>query len=168
MPAVVGFARVLAAAMLAAEAWAALVAARYRLRCWPFDKLRRRILAKPGPDSCRGSARRRTLGRVRVALLRAQRWLPWRAVCFDRALAGFILLRRRGIRVRIVYGAATVNAGEGVGRVRDLVGHVWLCDGDLEVLGDEGAGGIPKLASLTPVEPADEGWKASRRGDSSP
>ncbi len=129
----------------------ALVAARARLRFRPFSSLRRNVLERPTRDLVFGSRRTQTINEVRAAVFWAARRLGWRTTCFERALACLALLRRRGIETQLHYAAASTAAGSSGERV--LLGHVWLTDGDVGVIGGRVARGLPRLATLTASRP---------------
>jgi hypothetical protein len=71
--------------------------------------------------------------RVRWAVSAVARHSPVAFVCFPQTLAGYTMLRRRGVRSTMVYGVARSAAGE-------LTAHTWLVVGDRVVLGSEVAG----------------------------
>jgi len=60
---------------------------------------------------------------VKAAALRA----PFRAKCFEQGLATLWMLRRRGVKATLHYGAAQKDD--------ELVAHVWVTAGDYEVVG---------------------------------
>ncbi len=62
-------------------------------------------------------------------LQRVARHLPWPTTCLVRAVAGRLLLRRRGIPSTIRLGVNKTGAG--------LAAHAWLIVGDAIVLGGE-------------------------------
>jgi len=88
---------------------------------------------------------------VRLAQVRRIRWaivatagrVPWRAVCFQQGLAAQFMLRRRGIPSVLYYGAAQDDRS-------GLSTHVWVRDGDLEVVGGEIACRFAILATFPP------------------
>jgi hypothetical protein len=67
--------------------------------------------------------------------------VPWRALCFEQGLAAQFMLRRQGIPSVLYYGAAQGDRGE-------LLTHVWVCDGDLDVVGGEIAHRFAILATF--------------------
>jgi len=71
--------------------------------------------------------------RVRWAVEAAARrsWVEF--VCFPQTLAGYAMLRRRGVPSTMVYGVTRSKEGE-------LIAHTWLTMGERVVLGGEGAG----------------------------
>lgn len=88
------------------------------------------------------------VSRVRWALLVCSRRVPWRAKCFEQGLAAQFLLRRRGIPSVLYYGAAPDNQ-------RGLSAHVWVCDGDINVVGGEVASRYALLATFPPQVDSD-------------
>ena len=77
--------------------------------------------------------------RVRWAVEAVARHSPVRFVCFPQTLAGYAMLRRRGVEGTVVYGVARSPAGR-------LTAHTWLLVGERILLGAEGTG------AFTPVE----------------
>jgi hypothetical protein len=77
--------------------------------------------------------------RVRWAVEAVARHSPIAFVCFPQTLAGYTMLRRRGVASTMVYGVARSP-------VNKLTAHTWLMVGDRVVLGGEGS------AQFTPVE----------------
>jgi hypothetical protein len=70
--------------------------------------------------------------------------VPWRALCFQQGLAAQFMLRRRGIPSTLYYGAALNSRG-------GLHAHVWLRNGDRNVLGAEIAHQFAVLATFPAV-----------------
>lgn len=126
--------------MLAAEAFVLLALFRVALRIVPV----RRILAsicrsratdpaqKNAPGEGIDLATRDVALRVRWAVEAVSRNAPARFVCFPQSLAGYTMLRRRGVPGTIVYGVARSDQGA-------LLAHTWLTVGDRTVLGGEGS-----------------------------
>ncbi len=83
------------------------------------------------------------LYRIRWALLACSRVAPWRAKCFEQGLAAQFMLRRRGIPSVLYYGAAPDDQ-------RGLSAHVWVSDGDINVVGSEVASRYAVLAAFPP------------------
>jgi type II protein arginine methyltransferase len=79
--------------------------------------------------------------RVRWALISCARRVPWRAMCFEQGLAAQFMLRRRGAPSVLYYGAA-LDDHEG------LAAHVWVRDGDIDVIGCEIASRFAVLAAF--------------------
>jgi len=77
--------------------------------------------------------------RVRWAVEAIARHSPIAIVCFPQTLAGYTMLRRRGVQSTVVYGVARSP-------VNKLTAHTWLMMGSRVVLGGEGS------AQFTPVE----------------
>jgi len=121
--------------MLAAEALALLAGFRVALAWVPV----RRIIAtvarrRPGETPAAGDTNQtRTIARrVQWAVIAATRHSPVEFVCFPQALAGYTMLRRRGLPRTLVYGVARSPAGE-------LVAHTWLMSGEQMLLGGDAA-----------------------------
>jgi hypothetical protein len=70
---------------------------------------------------------------VRWAVEAVVRHAPLKFVCFPQALAGYTMLRWRGVQSEIVYGVMRSASGE-------LLTHTWLDVGEKTVLGGKGAG----------------------------
>ncbi|HYG48178.1 MAG TPA: lasso peptide biosynthesis B2 protein [Allosphingosinicella sp.] len=125
-----------------AEALAALALASLAIALLPF----RRVAAAaslPGRRSTKTDAE--TVRRARSAVTGWSRRVPWRAVCFQKGLAVHWMLRRRGIRSVLLYGAR--RDGDG------LAAHVWVdVDGETVIGGEE----APNFACLArfPPDPA--------------
>jgi hypothetical protein len=77
--------------------------------------------------------------RVRWSIVATARRVPWRAMCFQQGLAAQFMLRRRGVSSVLYYGAAPDD-------LRGLSAHVWVRDGDMEVVG---GGTASRYAVLT-------------------
>ncbi|VVS98202.1 conserved hypothetical protein [Sphingomonas aurantiaca] len=72
------------------------------------------------------------------------RRVPWRAVCFQQGLAAQLMLRRRGLAAALYYGAARDETGQ-------LIAHVWVRSGAVDVIGCEGAERYGLLAVFPPA-----------------
>jgi hypothetical protein len=70
--------------------------------------------------------------RVQWAVSAVARHSAVKFVCFPQALAGYVMLRWRGIPSTIVYGVKRSQDGE-------LMAHTWLMVGDAMVLGGDAA-----------------------------
>jgi hypothetical protein len=64
-------------------------------------------------------------------------------MCFQRGLAVQFMLRRRGIPSVLYFGAAPDDR-------RGLSAHVWVCDGDLNIVGGEIASRYAILSTFPP------------------
>ncbi len=145
--------------MLAAEALALLVFFRVCLVLVPVYAIIRTITRGPAIDRSTDEAGageneerekndeesaaeariEETARRVRWAVEAVARHSPIAFVCFPQTLAGYVMLRRRGVPSTMVYGVARSP-------VNKLTAHTWLMVGDKVVLGGEGS------APFTPVE----------------
>ena len=96
-----------------------------------------------------GQARVYEVGRVRWAIITIAARLPWRALCFQQSLAAQLMLRRRGIFSVLYYGAAQDDRS-------GLHAHVWLRDGNVDVIGGEIASRFAILATFPASNPGAE------------
>ena len=114
--------------LLEATVW--MVVAGAAVALLPFRRLgllAGRPLRRPEPTH---QSRTIMITRVRWAIVTATRRLPWQAFCFQQGLAAQLMLRRRGIPSVLYYGAGP-NDQSG------LSAHVWVRDGDVDVIGGE-------------------------------
>ena len=112
--------------LLLAEAGVAMIAASLALRLVPFRTLADRLgRGRKG----RRQADAETVYWLRRAVLAWARRLPWRTLCFEQGLTAFTLLRRRGFKATLHFGAATIDG--------ELKAHVWVTSGRTEVMGCE-------------------------------
>jgi hypothetical protein len=114
----------------------------------------RRIGLSPGSHAA-------TVRRVRWSIIACARRAPWRARCFQRGLAAHCMLRRRGVASVLYYGAAP-DAKFG------LVAHVWVRDGDIDIIGGDAAERFPVLATFpagAPVVPEPRPRTVRSRGE---
>jgi hypothetical protein len=119
--------------MLAVEALALLAGFRIALACVPVRRIIAAITRERTEDEAATLATDRarlTARRVQWAVSAAARHSPVDFVCFPQALAGYSMLRRRGVRSTVVYGVARSQQGE-------LVAHTWLTVGEQVILGGE-------------------------------
>lgn len=128
-----------------------LAAARLALLIWPFQNVAMRlgdlvapndpralaVLAAAPPDSARFAAE---IGRVVGAVAR---WMPFRAVCLQQALAAHAMLRRRHIASALHLGSGRDGAGK-------LVAHAWLDSEGLPVTGYPVAPHIHEIGCFVP------------------
>lgn len=77
---------------------------------------------------------------VGMSIAAAARRLPWHPMCLAQALAGSLMLRRRGLPATLCFGVARKDG--------KLQAHAWLiCDGGT-VCGGPAAAGLTAIASL--------------------
>ena len=79
---------------------------------------------------------------------------PWTSTCLMRALAGNVLLRRRGISSVLTLGVATTGASG------TIVAHAWLRCGESVLIGGRGMHHFAPLASFIASA---ETWNGSLR-----
>ena len=111
--------------LLVLEAAVLLLAARVALKLLPFRRLRWYLARGVKQPEVQGEQRKRLKNKIYSAVCEACYRLPGEMVCFPKAIAAQTMLRRRGVGIRLVYGAAR-NPDTG------LVGHVWPQDGNDE------------------------------------
>jgi hypothetical protein len=105
-----------------AVAWALVFIAPFRLTARYFGGAT--TPSSPSQEPEKQIARARYVAR---RLERVAAHVPWRTTCLVQAIAGALLLRRRGIATTIRLG---VNRTDG-----NLAAHAWLLVGDTIVLG---------------------------------
>jgi hypothetical protein len=90
-----------------------------------------------------GGARRQA-GVTGWALAAAAARTPWHSTCLVQSLAGYVILRRRGVPSVVYLGVAKDPAG-------DFMAHSWLRAGDVIVTG---RGGHQRYAAIAAYGPA--------------
>lgn len=131
---------VLIRGLKATEATLALLVARFLVFVVPF-RLTARMFPPREPDDAPAEAAAEACGHLigrRVA--RVADHLPWTSTCLVRALAGALLLARRGTVSHIRVGVRKED-----GR---LAGHAWLMVGTASVIGGAASEGYVPLADL--------------------
>lgn len=116
-----------------AEAVGHLAVARVRLRRDDFSRLSAELgqhMAETPSAPWRQADRVAALDVAR-AIQRAATVTPWRTACFEQALAGQRMLRRRAVPCTLYLGVGRADAG--------VIAHAWLRAGDIAV-----TGGIPE------------------------
>jgi hypothetical protein len=122
--------------VLLVEAVACLLAARLALIFVPFPRLARRLGTFVPPTDPR-AAQLRTAGapdqvrraeEIGWAVTRAARYVPFNAVCLPQAMAARVMLKRRGVKSVMHFGAAK-------GTAKPLDAHAWLDAAGVEVTG---------------------------------
>ena len=121
--------------MLAAEALVLLAVFRLVLACVPVRRIIAAVARRRAEEAPAGEATNQTrtiVRRVQWAVSAVARHSPVEFVCFPQALAGYAMLRRRGVPGTMVYGVARSPEGE-------LVAHTWLMSGGQMLLGGDAA-----------------------------
>jgi hypothetical protein len=123
---------------IAIEATLALGAAAFSIAVFPFRKIAPAAPCR-APDGGSGEAERaRQVAQVRWAVTACARRVPWRAKCFEQGLAAQWMLSRRRIASTLHYGLAKAEG--------ELIAHVWLRSGSLDVIGCESEGDFTEVA----------------------
>lgn len=112
--------------VLLGEALVALAIASVLIALFPFRSIAR--LAGGGGGTALPAASTATARHVEAALAAWAERVPWRAVCFQQGLAALFMLRRRRLAATLYYGAGRGSEGE-------LVAHVWVRSGAVDVVG---------------------------------
>jgi hypothetical protein len=102
--------------LLAAEAWLWLLLGRLLLLFVPFRKIARLL----GKAMHQGTQKDddNVGDTICIAILRAGKRSPWRAKCFEQAIAAKIMLKLRGVKSTIYFA---VNKNE-----NSMLAHAWL------------------------------------------
>lgn len=79
---------------------------------------------------------------VAQRLRRVADWLPWHSTCLVRAIAGRMLLARRGLRGSVIRFGVKIEAGG------QVAAHAWLIFGPVTLLGEDEAVDFQPLADL--------------------
>jgi hypothetical protein len=127
------------------EAALLLAAARLALRVLPFRRLVW-LFDRPAADrAVTGAQRERLRMEVGRSIWLAAGRLPGPVVCFPRAIAAHLMLRRRGVATTLYYGAARRPEGG------PPLTHVWVQDGAQGVVGARRARDCVVLGSYPSV-----------------
>ena len=114
--------------LLRAEAVACLLGARLALAVCPFRRLTWLFNRPTRRREPTGPVRERVRREVRAAIRFGRRHSLLPTTCLHRAIAAQAMLRRRGVRATLYYGAATLpECG--------LRAHAWVKDGSSGVTG---------------------------------
>jgi hypothetical protein len=126
---------------LLAEAVAVLAVASFSIALFPFRRVAAlaRLPEAPSPGQAEQQQRIRTIG---WAVTAAARRVPWRAKCIEQGFAVQWMLRRRAVPSIIHYGVAR--------RDGELVAHVWVRSGSIDVIGCENAADFSEIAQFPP------------------
>lgn len=126
------------------EAIAALVLAWVLVFVVPFRWTKRLFgtVSPPRPDQITNAdlAQARAVAVTR-RLQRIANEMPWKSTCLVRALAGHLLLERRGLRGAVVRLGVSMENGR-------VSAHAWLVFGPDVLLGGESMDGFTPLADL--------------------
>jgi hypothetical protein len=133
--------------VLLPEAVLYLLAARLALIFIPFPRLARRLGTFVAPADARVSQlqmqsapQQATLAAdIGWAVTRAARYLPFKAVCLPQAMAARVMLKRRGVKSVMHFGAAK-------GTDKPLDAHAWLDAAGVEVTGYPVAASFAEIA----------------------
>ena len=121
---------------LLVEAAACLLVARLALIFIPFQRLARHIGTFVPPTDPRAAQvqtktaedQAQLAEEIGWAVMRAARYVPFKAVCLPQAMAARVMLKRRGVNSVMHFGAAK-------GTDKPLDAHAWLGAAGVEVTG---------------------------------
>ena len=121
---------------LVVEAAAYLFAARLALIFVPFPRLARHLGTFVPPADARATQAQtktapdqaRLAAEIGWAVTRAARYVPFKAVCLPQAMAARVMLKRRGVKSVMHFGAAK-------GTEKPLDAHAWLDAAGVQVTG---------------------------------
>jgi hypothetical protein len=138
------------------EAVAGLLAVRLALIFIPFPRLARRLGAFVPPGDTRALAAKaaaapeqtRLAEAISWAVTRAARYVPFKAVCLPQAMAARLMLKRRGIRSVMHFGAAK-------GTEKPFDAHAWLDAAGVEVTGYPAAADFAEIGCFVDREERD-------------
>ncbi len=118
--------------LLLLEAWIYLGAARLALRLFPFRLIAPRLGEQAAQDDAPSSAAPGLAAARQVgsAVELAARHTPWESACLAQAVAGKLMLRRRGLASRLYLGTKKDGAGH-------LTAHAWLAAGNEILIGGQ-------------------------------
>ena len=116
---------------LLVEALVLLALARLAVLTLPFRWVAK-VLGRPGaqtPDQV-DPVHAAGIRAVRAALRKVPKHVPWTSKCLDQAVAGKIMLARRGIPATVYFGVKTDDKGA-------IDAHAWLRSGSVYVSGGQ-------------------------------
>jgi hypothetical protein len=125
---------------LVIEAVAWLILARMALILIPFPRLARHLGTFVPPSDARAvkaasaaiPEQARLAAEIGWAVTRSARYVPFKAVCLPQAMAARVMLKRRGVKSIMHFGAAK---GQDKGQSRPFDAHAWLDAAGVEVTG---------------------------------
>jgi hypothetical protein len=132
---------------LVTEAVACLLAARLALIFIPFPRLARQLgtFVAPSDPRVREAPTAAAPDQAMLAedigwaVTRAARYVPFKAVCLPQAMAARVMLKRRGVKSVMHFGAAK-------GADKPLNAHAWLDAAGVEVTGYPAARNFAEIA----------------------
>ena len=132
------------------EAMVALTTAGLLLRILPFRTIMKLVgigRARAGEDVALHRPSDPVATAVGVALNRAAVRLPWHSTCLVRALAGRLMLMRRGVPSIVVFGVTK--------RMEHIHAHAWLVAGNGTVSGGREGAGFQPIAAFQELNSED-------------
>jgi len=130
---------------LLAEAIAALAVAFLLIALVPFRRVAS-LARAPEAVPPEPGTRLDQIRAVSWAVTASARRVPWRAKCIEQGFAAHWMLRRRAIPAVLHYGVAK--------RDGDLVAHVWVRSGSIDVVGCQNSAEFAEVARFPPASRA--------------
>jgi len=121
------------------EAATFLLWARLTFAALPLPVALRLMGARPGVGP-RGRVAENEATDIGVAIVRASRYVPFRAVCLQQSFASLLMLRRRGLKASVHFGIRNGSM---------LAAHAWSSSGPIQVTGHALADDFVSIAVFT-------------------
>jgi len=128
---------------LFAEAWLLLAVARLMLVFLPFKKIMPLLGKRDSNTTSEPQNHNSTLSAIKLAIMRACGYSPWRTKCFEQALAAKMMLKRRGFISTVFFGVYKDNDSS------KLNAHAWLQCGEQVLTGGNNLERYTVLSSFT-------------------
>jgi hypothetical protein len=110
------------------EAWIFLAFARLSLIILPFKKIAPMLGKTKFEAGEISEGPQEKQKRIGIAILRGCHYSPWRTKCFEQAIAGKIMLKRRGIKSTVFFGVVK-------GSTNEIHAHSWVKSNGVIVTG---------------------------------
>lgn len=114
--------------LLFAEAWFLLAISRSMLVFLPFKKIIPVLGSVGGKVLPQVTINEPLLSDIKLAIIRACRYSPWRTMCFERALTAKMMLKRRKFVSTIFFGVYKDPTNK-------LNAHAWVKTGEYVITG---------------------------------
>jgi hypothetical protein len=127
--------------ILFGEAWFLLAMARLMLVFLPFKKIIPVLGSMEKADAHEIENDKTKLHAIKLAIERGSRYSPWRAMCFEQALAAKMMLKRRRFVSTIFFGVYKDDDNK-------LNAHAWLQSGGQVITGGKNLEKFTVLSSF--------------------
>lgn len=126
--------------LLIAEALPALAISRCLILLLPFRQIAS-LMGEINQEAPYAQTDQQVTTRIGTILRWQSRYLPWRSMCFEQAVAGMLMLKRRGIDCTIYFGVRNQSQA--------IKAHAWLRSGEQIITGAAGYESFTVLFSVT-------------------